>query len=150
MERVRRLLELVAMERSTGILSATYKDGLLRVCVDVDEGIAAYARSLVPKSARLSVPRYPPHISVIREPVCDLPTANGDMYAVARFGGDGREVEFEYDANVVPGGVYWWLRAWCQEMVWLRVAMGLSASSAYTRPPDGEECLHVTIGNLKG
>lgn len=31
----------------------------------------------------------------------------------------------------------------------LRVSLGLPESSQWTRPPDGRECFHMTVGNTK-
>lgn len=112
-----------------------------KVHVEVDPEIVRYARALVPKTVKLNPQRWAPHITVVRkEPVVDL-SAWGKY--------DGHPVEFTYDPRVVPGAVYYWLRAWSTRLTEIRVELGLEPLAWACRPPDGEDCFHITLGNTK-
>jgi hypothetical protein len=129
----------VGFADSTGRVVVT--PGERKLHVVVDPAIADYARALVPKArrVRLNKPRFAPHITVIRN---EEWACNPDL--------DGIEVQFRYDPLVVPGEVYWWLRAWSPDLLQLRVREGLPELSDLCRPPDMEDCFHITIGNTKG
>jgi hypothetical protein len=124
--------------RGTGRLSTSCIDGLSRMVVDVDKDIVELARALVPPSVRLQRSRYAPHLSVVRE--------------TRRFGCwgkiDGLLIDYRYSPEAVPGEVYWWLRVECPELARIRRDLGLPEMCEYTRPPDGEDVFHITIGRL--
>lgn len=111
-----------------------------KVFVEVDEGIVAVARALLPQPLRSTVrkQKYAPHISVVRHEL--LPAEVQDGYVVA----------FSYDPEPVVGDEYVWLRARSTDLTRLRLSLGLPPSSEWSRSPDGEECFHITIGNMKG
>ena len=110
-----------------------------KVWVDVDPGIVQLARALIPVARRPKPQRYPPHITVVRnEPFGLPPTARTE-----------RDVWFTYDPAVIEGETYWWLRCWCLDLTALRLSLGLPASSEFSRPPNGEDCFHITVGNTK-
>ncbi len=125
---------------STGTLRASVENGVYRLALDVDPGIVELARALVPRYIRLQRQKFAPHISVVRE---TQPVPGLLAY-------DGREVGFTYCPEVVPGEVYYWLRAESQALRAIRVALGLPEMAWYTYPPDLEDVFHCTIGNLKG
>lgn len=126
---------------STGILH--YSDGSEgpRLVVEVDPGIVDFARSLVPPSVKLNRQRYDPHITVVRKE--DIP----NLAEWGRY--DGESLLFRYDSRVQAGHTYWWLRAWSDELVEVRRSLGLPDLSWGCRPPDNEDCFHITIGNTK-
>lgn len=110
-----------------------------KLWVEVDPGLVRLCRSLVPPARRPAPQKYDPHVTVVRnEPFCLPP------------GFQERDVWFTYDPDVVEGEVYWWLRCWSLDLTSLRLSLGLPASSEFTRPPDGEDCFHITVGNKKG
>ncbi|MDB4278225.1 hypothetical protein N9917_01345 [Deltaproteobacteria bacterium] len=115
--------------------------GERKLHIAVDPAIMDYARAMVPPihKVRLNRPRYAPHITVIRDEEWEC---NPKL--------DGTEVQFSYDPCVVPGKVYWWLRVWSADLLRLRTGEGLPELSDLCRPPDMEECFHITIGNTKG
>ena len=129
------------MGLAEGIGKVVVTPGERKLHVVVDPAIASYARALVPiaQRVRLSPPRFAPHITVIRNEEWAF---NPEL--------DGTEVEFQYDPMVVPGEVYWWLRVWSPDLIRLRVGEGLPELSDLCRPPDMEDCFHITIGNTKG
>ena len=109
--------------------------------VDVDSGIVELARALVPKALYLNRQRYAPHISVVRH----------EKPVVLKNWGkhEGREVEFKYSTYVYNDEVYYWLQAFSPTLSNIRVELGLSKFSEWSRPPDGQDCFHITIGNTK-
>jgi hypothetical protein len=129
----------MSLVNSIGKVVVTADERKLHVVVD--PAIADYARALVPiaQRVRLNRPRFAPHITVIRNEEWAFNPAL-----------DGTEVRFQYDPCVVPGDVYWWLRAWSPDLRQLRLHEGLPELSDLCRPPDMEECFHITIGNTKG
>lgn len=127
---------------STGMLFVLLDP--LKIQVIVDAQIVAYARALLPASVLLNRTRYDPHITVVREEKVhpEPRMAAGKWHS--------QEVTFSYDPCVVPGEVYWWLRAWSDDLVEVRRSLGLPDLSWACRPPDGEDSFHITVGNTKG
>jgi hypothetical protein len=128
----------VGHAESVGRLVVTPEERKLHVVVDPQ--IVDYARSLVPLHQRVGLnrTRFAPHITVVRNEVWEP-----DLTL------DGTEVSFRYDPCVVPGEVYWWLRVWSVGLLAVRTGAGLPELSDLCRPPDGEDCFHITIGNTK-
>jgi hypothetical protein len=123
--------------KSTGIL----RYGHEKLIVEVDPGISAFYKSLIPKCYILNPQKYAPHISVVRHEQPNM--ENWGKY-------DGQPVEFFYSNIVHRGTVYWWLNAFSNRLEEIRLELGLPVSSPYTRPPDGfEKCFHITLGNSK-
>lgn len=113
----------------------------LKLVVHVDDAIVDVSRALVPHVIHLNKQRYSPHISVIRnEPVIDC----------KRWGKrEGESVEFFYSKWVYNDECYYWLRVYSKQLIEIRQELGLSHSSVNSRPPDQQECFHITIGNTK-
>jgi hypothetical protein len=124
---------------STGVL----RYGSSNVVLDIDQAISDYYRSLMPKWIKTNKQMYPAHISVVRkEPV--IPK----MEYWGKHGGE--EIEFSYSNVVRNGTVYYWIDAWSKRLEEVRLELGLTVDSPYTRPPDGMlETFHITIGNTK-
>jgi 2'-5' RNA ligase len=109
-----------------------------KVNVVVDPAIVDLARALLPRAWVPNRQRFAPHITVVRdEELTVIPARIPDV------------VTFMYDPCPVEGEVYWWLRVHSPELVELRRALGLPDGSSMSRPPDGERCFHITIGNKK-
>lgn len=127
----------------TSVGTLRYSEGSegLRLVVEVEQGVVSLARSLVPPSIPLRPQRYPPHITVVRRETLVRPDAWGRY--------DGEDLEFTYDSRVVQGDRYYWLRAWSDRLVEIRRELGLVALWELCRPPDNEDCFHITVGNLK-
>jgi len=126
------------IRKSWGELVLTPGENLLHV--QVDTGIVDLTRALIPSVYRknLNQTRYPPHITVVRN---ELWFPDNSL--------DGRTVEFNYDPSVIRGHVYWWLRVWSEDLIQLRKSYFLPDMSRYTKPPDLEDCFHITVGNTK-
>jgi len=112
-----------------------------KLIVIVDPGIVDLARGLAPKYLKLNQQRYAPHISVVRHETPPLMQYWGKY--------EGQQVTFTYSPCAQNGQVYYWLDAYSEELKYIRKELGLYPSSRLTRPPDGKECFHITIGNCK-
>ena len=123
--------------RSAGTLK--FDSATPKIYVEVDPAIVSLARALLPQplKSQLKPQRYPPHISVVR----NEPLSN--------YLHDGDPIRFLYDPEPVVGDVYAWLRVLSPDLIRLRRDLGLPDSSEWSRPPNGEECFHITIGNRK-
>lgn len=121
----------VVMFRSVGRFSSS--SGRLVVLVDTE--LARYYRSQIPKSMVCRAGRYAPHITVVRNEPYEKDLQD--------------PVEFEYDPYIHFNGVYWWLNCFSPTLISVRLELGLPASTDLTRPPDGSECFHMTVGNTK-
>lgn len=109
-----------------------------KLYVEVDPEIVHLTRALLPQPLRsdLKPQRHAPHISVVRnEPI---PICSSEHV-----------IHFTYDAEPIIGDIYAWLVVRSEELTQIRLRLGLPPSSEWSRPPDGEDCYHVTIGNRK-
>lgn len=137
---------------SSGILNYTkvepYNEGTIqnpyRLTLDVDKELARYYRSLIPKCYLTNLPRYSPHITVVR-PEKETPI---NMEYWERY--QGEEIPFYYDHQIFSDETYYWLNAFSDTLENIRSELGLPISSMYTRPPTGYvKCFHITIANKK-
>ncbi len=117
------------------------RGGPEKVYLEVDHNIVELCRALIPIEQRPQKQKYAPHITIVRN---ELFVWNTDILL-----SNDRKIEFTYDPNVIAGDVYWWLRCWSPGLTSLRLDLGLPASSIYSRPPNNEDCFHITIGNTK-
>lgn len=129
------------MPSSRGVLRYSSPGTPWRLVMEVDPGLSGLYRALVPKAVMMRHQRYGPHVTVVRDEVPSVPSAWGFR--------EGREVQFDYSEEVRHDDVYWWLEVYCPRLTAVRLELGLPASSALTRPPDGRDCFHTTIGNCK-
>ena len=127
--------------KSTGVLR--YSDDF-RLALEVDQGISDFYRSLLPKSVERNKPRWPAHITVVRqEKEKPVHTQYWRKY-------DNQSVDFYYSPIVHEGKVYYWLNAFCTDLEQIRAELGLPVVSQYTLPPEGfKKCFHITIANMK-
>jgi hypothetical protein len=131
------------IHKSSGILRYSHAgDAGFKLIVEIDPGIAAFYRALIPKYIKTNPQKYDPHISVVRKEH----TVNMDFWGKY----EGESVDFEYDSHIHHGKVYWWLNVFSARLEEIRAELGLPVSSEYTRPPEGYiKCFHTTIGNTK-
>lgn len=127
---------------STGVLDYSGSaSGGYRLVVLIDHQLAAYYRSLIPKTVRLNGTRYAPHVTVVR---------NEYPPNLKKWGAyNGQKIEFQYSPYIYNNNTYYWLRVYCQKLTAIRLELGLPASYYLTRPPDEAECFHTTLGNCK-
>ena len=93
-----------------------YYDDEWKVNVAIEDDLAAYYRSLVPKYYKINPTRYPPHITVVRRE--EIP--NKEVWGKY----EGKEVEFLH-SQIRRGTIYWWLDTYCDFLLELRTELGL-------------------------
>ena len=140
---VSQTLAAISMYWSSGKLK--YEDGSgFRLVVEVNEELADYYFSLIPKYLRPRRPRWKPHGTVVR-PEKEIPPRTskwGDH--------EGEVVSFMYDPYLFSDDQYVWIDLWCNRLEVIREELGLPNVSRYTLPPSGfVKCFHCTIANFK-
>jgi hypothetical protein len=131
------------MFTSKGRIQYNDEEGF-RLTVEVNQDLSDYYRSLIPKSYKVSRPRYSAHVTVVR-PELEVPRLlrHWDKY-------QGERIEFLYDPYVYCDKGYYWLNIWCKKLEYIREELGLPVISKYTLPPSGfVKSFHCTIGNYK-
>jgi len=118
--------------KSVGRLS--YGPGI-RIILLVDQQIADYYYSLVPKYVDLSRQAYDAHVSVVRHEKPADTSAWGDY--------DRDEAGFEYGTQVFHDETYYWLEVVSPRLREIRKELGLT-----TYPP-WRNGYHLTLGNVK-
>lgn len=126
---------------STGKLSYALDKGYYKVTVLVDPELHRYLRALVPRRFVCRKQKYPPHITVVRGEV----PPNQSQWGLY----EGRDIEFQYSDYLHSDDQYWWINCYSAKLIDIRLGLGLASSYHLTRPPDGQECFHSTIGNQK-
>lgn len=130
------------LHKSTGILRYGQGNAGVKLIVEVDPGIAALYKSLIPKCYTLNHQKYAPHISVARK---EQPP---HMDTWGKY--EGVPVDFYYDGIIHSGTIYWWINAFSVRLEEIRLELGLPVASPYTLPPDGfRKCFHITLANQK-
>jgi hypothetical protein len=135
--------EGLILRRATGPLRY-YRgsQGGYKLIVEVDQAIADFHRSLIPKYFWVQPPMYPAHISVVRK---EVPLASETW---GRY--EGEEVEFFYEPTVHSTHVYFWLNAFSRRLEEVRAELGLSVDAPFLQPPAGfTKTFHITLGNTK-
>jgi hypothetical protein len=121
------------MHKAVGILE--YGPTTNRVVLNVDQGIADFYRSLIPRAWPRNPQRYQAHVSVVRR---EQPP-NMDVWKKY----DGHEVEIEYSPEIVWDERYYWLNVQCQRLCEIRVELGLAPF------PWWRNKFHITVANRK-
>jgi len=130
------------LHKTTGILR--YSPEGYRLAVEAEQEISDYYRSLIPKWLPVNRPRWPAHITVVRQEK-ETPV---NLEFWGRY--EGEPVEFWYSPEIQQGKVYYWLNCFCRKLEDIRLELGLPVVSQYTLPPEGfRKCFHMTIANCK-
>ena len=115
-----------------------------RLVLEVDQGLADYYRSLIPKYHVTNRPRWHAHVTVVRSGK----EAPVDLTHWGKY--EGEKVDFVYDSTIHQGKVYYWLNIYCKRLEKIRKELGLPVVSMYTLPPEGfNKVFHMTIANCK-
>lgn len=125
---------MTTLHRSEGLLQIEPN----KYYVLVDPEISNLTRALLPRfiRQRLNRQRYAAHISVARnEPTTDSVPE--------------QTIHFQYNPQPIVGLTYVWLQVYSEDLTNIRIQLGLQPSSHISRPPDGTDCFHITIGNFK-
>lgn len=118
---------------STGTMR--YGPGM-RVVLEVDQGIADFYRSLIPKSFMVKPQRHPAHVSVVRHETPRNMAAWGKHI--------GEQITFDYSPQIVNDETYFWLDVKCARIEEIRIELGLLSH------PPWRNLFHITLGNMKG
>lgn len=118
-----------------------YSENPYKIIVEVDDEIAKYYRTLVPKYCQIQKPLYTSHISVLRNEV-------PNNFLVWNKYHDS-EIIFEYDNYIHHYGLYYWINVSSSILEKIRVELGLESTSEFTRSPDNGSNFHMTIANIK-
>lgn len=128
---------------SSGVLRYSISGGY-KLVVEIQDDLAIYYRSLIPKYLNVNKTRYSPHITVVRS-YKEIPK---NLEYWGKY--EGEVIEFFYEPIIRQGKVYFWLNILCKRLEEIRQELGLEVTSIYTRPPEGfEKYFHMTIGNTK-
>ena len=104
----------------------------------IDQGIADYYFSLIPKAVYAMKQLHPPHITIVRSfPIEVIP----DRTAWGRH--EGRVISFEYNGIIRFREPYFYLDVWSADACEIRKELGLEPFRA---PFDR---FHFSIGNIK-
>jgi len=125
----------------TSIGTLIYSENPYKLIVDIDNEIGNYYRSLIPKYFQVKKPMYSSHISIVRNEV----PPNLNMWGKYQ----GVKISFEYESFIYSDELYYWLNAYSFILEDIRIELGLSNLSKYTKSPDGKHRFHITIGNIK-
>ena len=105
--------EISAVTANNGLSNFYQHSGVLRysdygnwwLVVDINPELGRYYRALMPKYLGAAPQKYPTHLTVIR-PERDTPT---NPSAWGKY--EGERIEFLYEAEIIHGKIYFWLRA---------------------------------------
>ena len=115
--------------------SLRYSDTPLKLVVEVDSEIVRYYRSFIPKCYSINKPKYGAHISVVRK---EIPP-NMDKWGKY----EGKTIQFEYENIINFAEPYFWIDAYCQFLVDLRIELGLIGIKFNSK------AFHITLANIK-
>lgn len=134
------------LHTATGILRYSRPDGYgWRLVLEIDPGISAFYRSLIPKWFTANPQAAFPHITIVRR------GRPKDTRAWGRY--EGERVTFEYDPYIqTDGHKYWWLNCYSHRLEEIADELGLEFIDhpGYAKPVKGyRKVWHTTIANMK-
>ena len=130
--------------RATGILNYS---GINRLVVNIEQDLANYYRSLIPKWIPTNRPTYKAHITVVRE---HKETIEPAYYSAFWGCYEGEEIEFYYRPIIRLDHIYFWISCFSIRLEEIRREMGMYVDSRYEIPPPPfKRTFHVTIANRK-
>lgn len=122
--------------QSKGILDYS---GENRLVLNIDLGINAYYRALIPKSLPNLKPRYAAHITVVRE--YKEKVINREFWGKYQ----DEEVEFYYSPEIRCEGNYFWLDCFSTRLEEIRSELGLPLVSIREPPFPWKKRFHTTL-----
>jgi len=108
-----------------------------RLVVDVNPELTRLYRSFLPKHIKFNIPRYYPHITVVRGKYETPP--NKEFWFKYR----GKKINFEYSPEIQIGKTYIWIPVRSEEIKNVRLELGLDYCF------DKFKGYHITIANTK-
>ena len=128
---------------SSGTIRYSHKD-CYKAILEVEDDLARYYYSLIPKYCRIQRPRYKPHVTVVR--------INQEMPTQLKYWGkyEGDTIVIRYSGDVKFDNNYYWIPVWSTELEKIRRELGLPDTSRFVKPPTGfKKNFHCTIANTK-
>jgi hypothetical protein len=128
------------LHESIGVLNYS---GVNRVVLLIDQEIADYYRSLIPKYLPTNRPRWAAHVTLVRE--------EKEEVVHREFWGryEGEQVQFLYAPIIQLDETYFWLNIFCVRLEELRLELGLPCMSWHVPPAGFRKTFHTTIANSK-
>ncbi len=115
-----------------------------RLVLRVDQGLADYYRWMIPSWMTNQRPRWPAHITVVRQEK-ETPVCKQHWWKY-----NNQHGKFLYSPYIHHDKVYYWLNVYCERLEEIRLELGLQCHSKYTLPPTGfRKSFHCTIANDK-
>lgn len=108
-----------------------------RLVADVHPELTRFYRSFIPKHIKYNIPRYYPHVTIVRGKYETPP----DMSVWGKY--HGKMVRFEYSPEIQIGRTYIWLPVRSEEIKEIRHGLGLDDCF------DKFKGYHITIANRK-
>ncbi len=126
--------------KSTGTIHYSLEP--TKVVLQIDQGIADFYRSLIPKTIRTQRPMYAAHISLVRK---------ADPTDWSKWGlHEGEVAPFLYETTISSCSTYYWLNAYCVLGEQIRRELGLEIYHCQDTPIGHLQRFHTTIANRKG
>lgn len=130
---------IVVLHESTGVLR--YGDNW-RLVLEIEQELADYYRSLIPRYYGVVRPGYRAHVTVVR-PEKEIPP---DHSCWGQY--EGLVVPFQYSSEIRTCETkrFFWLDVYCRQLELIRLELGLSVRRMFNDPTLGcWKCFHCTI-----
>ena len=134
----------MVLYETSGFLRYSQEKGEFRCVAEVEQPLSDYYRSLIPKWLNVQRPRWPAHVTVVRNGKdCPKNIEFWEKY-------EGKEIKLFYDSKIQEGTIYWWLDFYSAELEEIRKELGLYYVSRDFSCPEGfRKVFHMTIANRK-
>lgn len=129
------------MYESTGILE--YNDDYTRLVLRIDQAIADYYLSLIPKYRNVIRQRHDAHITIVRSGRDII--VNKECWKKY----DKSIIKYYYDGIIRHGKIYYWMDAYSVELEDIRLELGLELYNFDDKVSEYRKRFHFTIGNVK-
>lgn len=116
-------------------------EAIFKMVLIIDRGISDLYFHLIPTYYYVQRQKYHPHITVVRNEI----VPDKELF----WSYNNKKIKFYYDNEIKNDNRYWWLNVFCDELYSIRLSLGLKKSYRLYLPPDGKDCFHTTIGNMK-
>ena len=114
-----------------------------RLALEIDQQLADYYRSLIPKWFRSQRPRWSAHVTVVR-PEKEVPV-NKEFWNKYK----GEIINFEYSPYIHEDDYYYWINVYSTKLEEIRRELGLHMKTSFNPPVGYTKSFHCTIANKK-
>lgn len=128
--------------QSTGIIRYNIDNRVgYKVVIEIDQGIADYYRSFIPKYRNVQRQAFPAHISIVRKATPTKLDSWGKYEGVL--------TDFMYENIIDNCPTYHWIHAFTTLGETIREELGLPVYDGNDVPSGYRQRFHVTLGNCK-